>query len=294
MKAKEMVKIIGSTFWMGSDDMLGFQQDLEGPSLKVTVEDFYMDVTTVTNEEFYRFFRETGYITEAERFGSSYVFKGLLPKNLVTKHDKYLDHTHPSWWVDLQGANWRLPEGPGSTIHERMDHPVVHVSRNDALAYAQWAGKRLPTEAEWEYAARAGHHQQQFPWGENLVPHGTHMANVWQGSFPDHNTLEDGFLGTSPSSYYQPNDLGLYQMIGNVWEWCLNPAPIQLDVFQKHSRDYWIHHYSTPSDQEFALRGGSFLCHETYCRRYRLAGRNHNSGNSSSSNVGFRCVKSFE
>lgn len=172
-----------------------------------------------------------------------------------------------------------------------MDHPVVHVSRNDALAYCAWADKRLPTEAEWEYAGRAGHDHRRFPWGDDLEEGGKHHANTWQGEFPYENTAEDGYVGTAPAKSFSPNDYGLYQMIGNVWEWCLNPGRIDLSEFQeKTSFDFFKENYQ-PSQDVYALKGGSFLCHHSYCQRYRLAGRNANTGHSSTSNTGFRCVR---
>ncbi len=193
----------------------------------------------------------------------------------------------------VEGAKWNNPEGFGSDIESRMNHPVVHVSRNDAIAYCKWAGLRLPTESEWEYAARGGV-QTRYPWGNELVPNGEFMANTWQGEFPKENSLEDGYLGTAPVHQFEPNHFGLYQMIGNVWEWCSNPGKIYLEEFNKKSPQIFWEENKSVNDNEFAIRGGSFLCHDSYCNRYRVAARNANSASSSSSNLGFRVVKDIK
>ncbi|MER2064242.1 MAG: formylglycine-generating enzyme family protein, partial [Alkalibacterium sp.] len=259
------------------------------PATRVTVKDFYIDPFTVTNEEFLKFFLDTGYITEAERYGSSAVFYLLIAD--PDERRAYRKLPGSEWWLEVPGANWRKPEGKHSDIKDRMDHPVVHVSRNDALAYCKWAGKRLPTEAEWEYAARGGLEQKRFAWGDDLYEGDTIHANIWQGEFPAQNTEKDGYLGTAPVKTFEPNDYGLYQTAGNVWEWCLNPGGIALDMFnEKLSKDF-VNEHGDYSKEEYALRGGSFLCHASYCYRYRVAGRNRNTGDSSTSNTGFRCVK---
>ncbi|WP_249961702.1 formylglycine-generating enzyme family protein, partial [Histophilus somni] len=181
-----------------------------------------------------------------------------------------------------------MPEGKGSTIRDRMDHPVVHVTWNDAMAFCEWAGFRLPTEAEWEFASRGGYENLRFPWGNDLEKNGKFWANTWQGRFPENNTGEDGYIFTAPVKSYEPNGFGLYQMIGNVWEWCLNPGRIVLDEFVLRNTSEFLKDAKTPSRDLKALRGGSFLCHESYCVRYRNAGRNANTANSSTSNTGFR------
>lgn len=288
MAKDKMLLIKGNSFLMGDHLDEGFEEDLEGPVTKVTVEDFYISPYTVTNEEFLAFFLETGYVTEAEKYGSSYVFHLLLTK---AAREKLPPLSGTDWWVEVPEASWRMPEGRGSSITKRMDHPVVHVTRNDALAYCDWAGKRLPTEAEWEYAARGGLEQKRFPWGDTLRENEKHQANIWQGDFPKQNTKEDGYLGTAPVGMYEPNGFGLYQTSGNVWEWCLNPGKIPLKEFQNKTASQFLEENNQSSEAVYALRGGSFLCHCSYCQRYRVAGRNSNTGNSSASNIGFRCVQ---
>lgn len=273
---------------MGTASGEGFADDREGPVTSVKVEDFYIDSCTVSNQDFLEFFLETGYVTDAERYGSSHVFGLLLQEEERNQHTALPDN---EWWREVPGANWRKPEGGSSSIKDRMDHPVVHVSRNDAMAYCRWAGKRLPTEAEWEYAARGGLEQKRFPWGDELHEGGQHHANIWQGDFPRTNTQEDGYLGTAPVKSYLPNGYGLYQTAGNVWEWCLNPGKIPLDTFRQRTAQQFLLENSHYSEELYALRGGSFLCHCSYCQRYRVGGRNANTAVSSSSNMGFRCVR---
>lgn len=288
----ELISIEGGTFRMGSDQKsCGFDRDQEGPSVELEVADFAMGAQTVTNRDFQAFFLDTAYVTDAERYGSSNVFFLLIDED---KRDDYPLTAGTDWWHEVAGASWRQPEGPGSTLEGRMDHPVVHVSHNDALAYCQWAGLRLPSESEWEYAAQAGHRDGRiYPWGNELEADGKHWANVWQGDFPNENTAADGYVGTAPAKAYAPNDYGLYQMIGNVWEWCSNPGRIPLTQFQDKTAEDWAKAYSGyDRATDFALRGGAFLCHHSYCQRYRIAGRNANNALSSTSNTGFRCAQS--
>lgn len=287
----DMIYIKGDTFLMGTNSKEGFENDLEGPVIEVTVEDFYISPYTVTNQEFLDFFLDTGYVTDAERYGSSHVFHLLMSEEERRKHTA-LSGAH--WWYEVPNASWRMPEGENSSIQNRMDHPVVHVSRNDALAYCNWSGKRLPTEAEWEYAARGGLVQLRFPWGDELDAGGKFHANIWQGKFPEKNTQEDGFLGTAPVDAFEANGYGLYQTSGNVWEWCMNPGQIPLSTFQNKQPRQFLQENGHSSDALYALRGGSFLCHCSYCQRYRVAGRNSNTANSSTSNTGFRCVKDIK
>lgn len=287
-QTSDMVYIKADTFWMGTDSKEGFEKDMEGPRREVGVDDFYIAPYTVTNQEFLAFFLDTGYVTDAEKYGSSNVFHLLMDEE---ERKNSIPLAGADWWYEVPDASWRKPEGGSSSIKDRMNHPVVHVSRNDALAYCHWAGSRLPTEAEWEYAARGGYKDLRFPWGNTLYENDKIHANIWQGEFPRHNTQEDGYLGTAPVDEFEPNGFGLYQTSGNVWEWCLNPGEIPIDAFKnKTAQEFWQenNHYSK---DVYALRGGSFLCHCSYCQRYRLAGRNSNTAVSSASNIGFRCVK---
>ena len=283
VSTNNMIKLPGGKFLMGTNDEEGFPEDGEGPVREITLDPFYIDETTVTNFQFAEFIKATCYITEAERYGWSFVFYGLLSEE-DQKRDYQVAAPTP-WWYAVPGAQWNHPEGKDSHINERKDHPVVHVSWHDAQAYCQWIGKRLPTEAEWEYAARSGLVQKKFPWGDELTPGGEHRCNIWQGNFPDYNSLEDGFLGTAPAKSFKPNNFGLYNMAGNVWEWCN-------DWF---SSDF---HKAGPrknpagplNGESKIMRGGSFLCHHSYCNRYRVAARSSNTADSSTSNLGFRCV----
>lgn len=278
-----MIRLPGGTFRMGTDDREGFPQDGEGPSRPVTLDAFYLDACAVTNEQYLAFVRDTGYRTEAERYGWSFVFHLFVPERLQPMVDAVVQSA--PWWWKVDGASWRAPEGPGTGIGERMEHPVVHISWNDADAYARWAGKRLPTEAEWEYAARGGLEGRRYAWGDDLLPDGQHQCNIWQGTFPQENDALDGYAGTAPARSFPPNGYGFYNMAGNVWEWCA-------DWF---SPDY---HRTTTSlnpagpsqGQTKTLKGGSYLCHSSYCNRYRVAARTSNTPDSSTGHMGFRCA----
>ncbi|MHC3467405.1 formylglycine-generating enzyme family protein [Streptomyces sp. 7R007] len=277
----DAVLLPGGSFLMGTDDAQGFAEDGEGPVRKVTLSAFLIDAYAVTNARFARFVEDTGHVTEAERFGWSYVFAGFLPGALRRGAPR---PEQAPWWCGVQGAHWRAPEGPGSTVDDRAGHPAVHVSWNDALAFCRWAGARLPTEAEWEYAARGGLEQARYPWGDELTPGGEHRCNIWQGRFPTKNTAEDGYRGTAPVDAYAPNGFGLYNVAGNVWEWCA---------------DWWgTRHTAGPHTDPRGpergsvrvMRGGSYLCHHSYCNRYRVAARTANTPDSSTGNLGFRCA----
>ncbi|MGN6543194.1 MAG: formylglycine-generating enzyme family protein [Ginsengibacter sp.] len=280
---ENMISVKGGNFLMGTNDEDGFPQDGEGPVREVTVDSFFIDATTVTNQQFAEFISATGYTTDAERFGWSFVFYALLSEKMKDTHPQVSAQT--PWWCAIRGAKWNRPEGFDSDIQSRMDHPVVHVSWNDAQAYCKWSGKRLPTEAEWEYAARGGLIQNKFPWGNELTPDGEHRCNIWQGKFPGYNSLEDGYLGTAPAKSFKPNGFGLYNMAGNVWEWCS-------DWFSPdfHKTASVINPKGPLNGTAKVIRGGSFLCHESYCNRYRVAARTSNTIDSSTSNMGFRCV----
>lgn len=281
--------IPSGSFKMGTVCQEGFATDLETGSVDVALESFQIKTTTVTNREFKAFVVATDYITDAEKFGWSSVFHLLIPEE--DRLDS-LAVRGMEWWLIIKGACWHAPEGPGSSIDGRLDHPVVHVSRNDALAYCRWEGSRLPTEAQWEYAAQGGLEQKRYPWGDNLLIDGKHPLNIWQGQFPISNTEEDGYLGTAPANNYIPNGYGLHQMVGNVWEWCLNPGKIPLDQFQKHTSEDFFNYFNRSSHGKlFAIRGGSFLCHDSYCNRYRVGARNSVTDDSSASNIGFRTLK---
>jgi formylglycine-generating enzyme required for sulfatase activity len=276
-----MVPIPAGEFLMGSDDHWAYPDDGEGPTRRVRVDALRIDPHAVSNARFAEFVADTGHVTEAESFGWSFVFGGFLPDDFPPTRGV----AHAPWWRQVEDADWRRPEGPHSTLEGRDDHPVVHVSWNDALAYCAWTGTRLPTEAEWEYAARGGHDGAVFPWGDDLEPGGQHRMNVFQGVFPQKNTGADGHLGTCPVDAYQPNGLGLYNVTGNVWEWCA-------DWFHPtfHTRDTRTNPQGPPSGTNRITRGGSYLCHDSYCRRYRVAARNSLTPDSSTGNTGFRCV----
>ena len=285
--AAGMVQLEGGTFRMGTDTANGFPADGEGPVREITLDPFFIDIHPVTNRRFREFVEATRYKTEAEKFRWSFVFEGDIPRKDYARLVK--DTVRGAeWWCRVDGANWKHPEGPESVIKTRWDHPVVHVSWNDALAYATWAGKRLPTEAEWEYAARGGLDQKLYPWGDDLTPNGQHLCNIWQGTFPDLNTAEDGYTGTSPINAYPANGYGLDGITGNAWEWC---ADWFSPTFHRDENSPRTNPTGPATGSARLMKGGSYLCHKSYCNRYRVAARSSNTPDSTTTNMTFRLVR---
>nr|WP_222869858.1 formylglycine-generating enzyme family protein [Actinomadura decatromicini] len=278
-----MIPLPGGSFLMGTDDEEGYRADGEGPIREIELSPFQIEATTVSNSQFAAFVKATGHVTEAESFGFSFIFESFLSEE--NARVSQVVHTAP-WWRAVPGAFWKRPEGPGSSITSRQNHPVVHVSWNDAQAYCAWSGTRLPTEAEWEYAARGGLEQRRYPWGDELTPGGRHMCNVWQGDFPNLNTGEDGYLGTAPVKSYRPNGYGLYNVAGNVWEWCADWFSAEF-----HRTGPRRDPVGPPWGTARVMRGGSHMCHASYCNRYRVAARSSNTPDSSAGNIGFRVAR---
>jgi sulfatase modifying factor 1 len=283
-----MVKLDGRPFLMGTASPEAWPTDGEGPVREVLLAPFYLDVCAVTNAQFKDFIEATGYVTEAEKFGWSYVFHKFATQGAKKAAQGVAGGAE--WWIGVEGAMWSKPEGPGSNLKKRDDHPVVHVSWHDAQAYCHWAGKRLPTEAEWEYAARGGLVQKHYPWGDDLHPKDKkgkpqHMCNIWQGKFPDFNTGADGYLSTAPAKSFTPNGYGLYNMSGNVWEWCA-------DWFgTSHAASGASNPTGPAMGTHKVIKGGSYLCHVSYCNRYRVAARTSNTPDSTTGHSGFRCAR---
>jgi formylglycine-generating enzyme len=293
-----MVRVEGGTYGMGSDE---FYPE-ERPVHRVTVDDFWIDEHPVTAADFRRFVRDTGYTTVAERPLDPADYPDAEPELLVPGSLVFRKSAGPvslddfrNWWEYVPGAFWKKPGGPGTTINGRDRHPVVQVTYEDAEAYAAWAGKSLPTEAEWEYAARGGLDGARFAWGDEEVPNGTRMANTWQGDFPWHNSKEDGFEGTSPVKSFAPNGHGLYDMCGNVWEWTT-------DFFTMRHSDEVERPCCVPRNPRVTspqleeaiprrvIKGGSHLCAPSYCLRYRPAARQGEAVDTSTGHIGFRCI----
>jgi formylglycine-generating enzyme required for sulfatase activity len=244
----------------------------------VTLRPFRLDAHQVTNRRFAAFVAATGYATEAERYGWSYVFHLFL--------DPAMNLPSPEgtpWWRKVDGAFWAAPEGPGSSVADRQDHPAVHIAWNDAAAFAAWAAGRLPSEAEWEYAAKGGSAAARFPWGDAEPDDTSAFCNIWQGDFPRRNTLADGFLGTAPVDAFAPNGFGLFNMSGNAWEWCADPFRVR-SLSQAAKR----RNAAAAAERERVMKGGSYLCHISYCYRYRIAARSGRSPDTSAGHTGFR------
>ncbi len=303
--ASDMVWIAGGTFRMGSDH----HYPEEAPSHRVSVDGFWIDRTPVTNRQFKAFVKATGYVTTAQTPPDPKDYPGALPEmiyagSLVFAPPRRVTNLKDwsQWWTFMKGADWRHPYGPKSSINTLDSHPVVHVSFADAQAYAEWAGKELPTEAEWEFAARGGLDGEEFAWGNVLAPGGKHMANIWQGIFPNQNLCEDGYERTSPVTAFPPNGYGLHDMIGNVWEWTADfwsnkheadaPKACCIPVNPRGGPESASHDPCQPHIRipRKVLKGGSHLCAPNYCRRYRPAARHAEPVDTSTSHVGFRCV----
>ncbi len=276
--ARASIALPGGTFLMGTDYERGFRFDGEGPVRSVTLDAFQIDTCPVTNGDFAAFVDATGYVTDSEQYGWSFVFHLQVPPGLVED-----TAAEAPWWCVVRGAGWRTPEGPGSSVADRLDHPVVHVSWNDARAYAAWAGQSLPSEAQWEYAARGGLEQKLYPWGDELTPDGQHLCNIWQGDFPAVNTAQDGWAFTCPVDAFPANGHGLYSMTGNTWEWCADTWGADTGGVDTGG--------ANTGGAGRVMKGGSFLCHESYCNRYRVAARTQNAPDSAASHIGFRCVR---
>ncbi len=280
-----MTSIPGGFFDMGARKAR-YPADFEGPVRRIRVSPFMIAPYAVTNRNYARFVAATGYKTVAETEGWSFVFHLLLDEPRRYPNSPI----ETPWWRQVHGATWFAPQGPGSTIEGREDHPAVHVSWFDAAAYCAWAGVRLLREAEWEKAARGGLAHKQFPWGNTLTPDGAHRCNIWQGDFPVRNSVEDGYLGTAPVNAFEPNGFGLYNMTGNVWEWCADwfgppPPPTRLPPRDPAGPE---------TGESRVIRGGSYLCHASYCERYKVHSRSRNTPDSSSGNTGFRIAADIE
>ncbi|NYF98844.1 formylglycine-generating enzyme family protein [Janibacter cremeus] len=254
------ITIPARTFLMGTDETVGFAADREGPQRWVALDAFAIDPCAVTTADFALFVADTGHTTDAELFGWSHVFAGLLPPALADSGPRPVS---APWWCAVTGATWRQPEGPGSQLHGRAEHPVTHVSHRDAEVFARWAGARLPTEAEWECAARGGLVGARYPWGDD--DDAVARCNIFRGDFPERPDVADDWVGTMPVDSFEPNGFGLFCTSGNVWEWC---------------SDDWR--------GGKVIRGGSYLCHDSYCNRYRVAARTASGRDSSSGHCGFR------
>lgn len=282
---EDMVYIPGGTFFMGTDSPV-IPYDGEGPKRPVQLSSFYIDRAEVSNEEFALFVKKTGFTTESESFGWSFVFESAVPPRIKRKITQAVLGTE--WWLPVNGSYWREPEGPGTDVFrtKRHKHPVVQVSWNDAYAYCKWRNARLLTEAEFEYASRGNSTGTVFPWGNKLVP-GVHRANVFQGVFPIENTAEDGYEFLCPSDAFPPqNSFGLLNIVGNAWEWVD-------DWFGNvHSKELQINPKGPDEGTDKVKKGGSFLCHKTYCHRYRLVSRYYSTPDSATLNTGFRCGRS--
>ncbi len=289
-----MLWVPAGKFMMGSESELALPD--EAPVHSVQLDGFWMDAKEVSNAQFREFVEATGYVTTAEQPPGPDTAPGSLV--FVMPEAGTADESELNWWTWREGTDWRHPQGPDSDLEGKDQHPVVHVSWYDAMAYAEWAGKRLPTEAEFEYAARGGLQGSTYSWGNELRPEGEHRANVWQGRFPERNLVEDGFAGTAPGASFPPNGYGLYDMSGNVWEWCSNwyrPDDYQRQASEKPSRNPKGPADSFDPDEpdlpKRVSRGGSYLCSENFCCGYRPSARMKTSPDTGLVHTGFRCVQ---
>ena len=279
-----LIELPGGTFEMGNEED-AYPADGEGPVREVILSGFAISATAVTNAEFAEFVGVTGHQTTAEVEGWSFVFAGLLPDDFPPTRGVL----GAEWWRQVEGADWRHPEGPDSRLTadgDRWHHPVVHVSWFDAVGFAAWADGRLPTEAQWEYAARGGLDQKRLPWGDATAPNGQHRCNIFTGTFPVEDTAEDGWAGTCPVDEYEPNGYGLYNCSGNVWEWCA-------DWFTAHhsDEDPLLDPSGPPMGLDRVAKGGSYLCHDSYCHRYRVGARLGLLPDSTLGHHGFRLAR---
>ena len=281
-RTDQMAFIERGIYVMGSD-LPVIVADGEAPARRVQITEFYMDVHEVSNAEFARFVKDTNYKTEAEKFGDSFVMDYFLSNQTLSTVSQAVKDA--PWWVPVKGATWLHPEGPDSDIRQRLDHPVLHVSWNDAQAFCRWAGKRLPTEAEWEYACRAGREDRHFPWGNKWMPNDQYYGNVWTGEFPTVNDAQDGFDKTAPVTAFPNSKFGLKNMVGNVWEWTSDYWTIRHNALILHKDPT-----GPESGKDKVKKGGSFMCNKSYCYRYRCAARSQNTPDSSAHNLGFRCA----
>jgi formylglycine-generating enzyme required for sulfatase activity len=308
-KHSGMVRIPGGTFLMGGDNDQARKDEF--PKHKVTLKEFYMDETEVTNKQFQEFVKATGYLTTAEKDVDWNEMKKQLPANTPMPDSEMLKAAslvfiatpeavnlsdYSQWWEWRQGANWKHPQGPQSNIEGKENYPVVHISWDDANAYCKWAGKRLPTEAEWEYAARGGMKNTIYSWGNSPIDSAGYQCNYWQGSFPNENEVKDGFYASAPVKTFAPNKYGLYDMSGNVWEWCSDLynsnyyAQLQNKTSLNPKGPVKSYDPDEPLVSKRVMRGGSFLCNESYCSGYRNSSRMKSSQDSGMEHLGFRCV----